>query len=193
MKIKKVNWSGLCSAMVWCFNHHWIIQTLLAGLFRELRVKVLSPTMNTIFTKPFSGRATFQSHVLRLIIHGERTTMGLRGLCILYGCCLLKVCHFYFCFSEKTFLSLTKWMVSKGGGHVLEQHLGFADGCILWLLDSPPPIIFQLPKDSLWEYKRIQHKALQNVPRQEKWWRCNIGRQYLCYTCNVLNKEFYIL
>ncbi len=138
MKIKKVNWSGLCSAMVWCFNHHWIIQTLLAGLFRELRVKVLSPTMNTIFTKPFSGR-TFQSHVLRLIIHGQRTTMGLRGLCILYGGCLLKVCHFYFCFSEKTFLSLRKWMVSKGGGHVLEQHLGFADGCILWLLDSPPP------------------------------------------------------
>ncbi len=32
------------------------------------------------------------------------------------------------CFSEKTFLSLIKWMVSKGGGHVLEQHLGFADG-----------------------------------------------------------------
>ncbi len=104
-EIKKVYWSGLCSAMVWCFNHHWIIQTLLAGLFRELRVKVLSPTMNTIFTKPFSGRATFQSHVLRLIIHGERTTLGLRGLCILYGGCLLKVCHFYFCFSEKTFLS----------------------------------------------------------------------------------------
>ncbi len=36
---------------------------------------------------------------------------------------------FYKCvistFSEKTFLSLTKWKVSKGGGHVLEQHLGF--------------------------------------------------------------------
>ncbi len=34
------------------------------------------------------------------------------------------------CFSEETFLSLTKWMVSKGGGDILEQHLGFADSYV---------------------------------------------------------------
>ncbi len=51
--------------------------------------------------------------------------MVLRDLCILYEVCLLKVCYFYFLFFRKTFLSLTKWMVSKGGGHVLEQHLGW--------------------------------------------------------------------
>ncbi len=34
----------------------------------------------------------------RLIIHGKRTTMVLRGLCILYEVCLLKVCYFYFLF-----------------------------------------------------------------------------------------------
>ncbi len=39
---------------------------------------------------------------------------------------------FLLVFSERTFLSLTKWMVSKGGGHVLEQHLGFADGYVFF-------------------------------------------------------------
>ncbi len=53
----------------------------------------------------------------RLIINGKRTTMILRGLCILYGVWLVKVCHF---------------------GAVL-QHLGAAPGfcrwlCIIWLL-----------------------------------------------------------
>ncbi len=76
--------------------------------------------------------------------------MVLRDLCILYEVCLLKVCYFYFLFSEKTFLSLTKWMVvCKGGGHVLEQHLGFADGCVFFGCLSFFPIMFLLPKDSL--------------------------------------------
>ncbi len=72
---------------------------------------------------------------------------------IYIGVCLLKVCHFYFLlflsFSEKTFMSLTKWMVSKGGGHVLEQHLGFADGYVFFGCLSFFPIMFLLPKDSL--------------------------------------------
>ncbi len=63
--------------------------------------------------------------------------MVLRGLCILFELCLLNVCYFYFLFSEKTFLSLTKWMVSKGGGHVLEQHLGFTDGYVFCGCLSP--------------------------------------------------------
>ncbi len=29
-------------------------------------------------------------------------------------------------------MSLAKWMVSKGGGHVLEQHLGFADDYVFF-------------------------------------------------------------
>ncbi len=32
--------------------------------------------------------------------------------------------------SVLVFLSLTQWMVSKGGGHVLEQHLDFSDGYV---------------------------------------------------------------
>ncbi len=33
-----------------------------------------------------------------------------------------------FAFSEKTVVSLTKWIVSKGGGHVLEMAVVF--GCL---------------------------------------------------------------
>ncbi len=89
--------------------------------------------------------------ILWLIIHGKRTTMVVRDLCILYRVCL--VCHLCVkcvnstsCFSEKTFLSLTKWMVSKGGGHVLEQHLGFADGYVFFGCLSFLHIMFLLPK-----------------------------------------------
>ncbi len=46
-------------------------------------------------------------------------------------------------------MSLTKWMVSKGGGHVLEQHLGFTDGYVFFGFLSFFPIMFLLPKDSL--------------------------------------------
>ncbi len=63
--------------------------------------------------------------------------MVLRDLCIIYEVCLLKVCLSTSCFSENTFLSLIKWMVNK----VLEQHLYFADGCILWLLVFFPSYI----------------------------------------------------
>ncbi len=65
-------------------------------------------------------------------------------------CFLLKLCHFYFLFSETTLLSLTKWMEIKCGGHVLEQHLGFSDGYALFGCLSFPPIMFLLPKVSLW-------------------------------------------
>ncbi|XP_058632049.1 uncharacterized protein LOC131540807 [Onychostoma macrolepis] len=41
---------------------------------------------------------------------------------------------------EKTFLS--KWMVSKDGGHVLEQHLGFADGYVFFGCLSFSPLCF---------------------------------------------------
>ncbi len=58
--------------------------------------------------------------------------MVLRGLCILYEVCLLKVCHFYFLFSREHISVTNKWMVSKGGGHILEQHLGFADGYVFF-------------------------------------------------------------
>ncbi len=75
--------------------------------------------------------------------------MVLRGLSVLHGVCLLKVLFLLFVFPEKTFLSLTKWMVSKGGGHVLEQHLGFADGYVFFGCLSFFPIMFLLPKDSL--------------------------------------------
>ncbi len=75
--------------------------------------------------------------------------MVLRGLCIQYEVCLLKVCHFYFLFFREDISVTTKWMVSKGGGHVLEQHLGFADGCVFFGCLSFFPIMFLLPKDSL--------------------------------------------
>ncbi len=45
-------------------------------------------------------------------------------------------------------MSLTKWMVSKGGGHVLEEHLGFPDGYEFFGSKSRG---------------LLQHNALQNV------------------------------
>ncbi len=55
-----------------------------------------------------------------------------------------KVCHFYFLFFREDISVTNKVDVSKGGGHVLEQHLGFADGYV-----SFSPIMFLLPEDSL--------------------------------------------
>ncbi len=63
----------------------------------------------------------------RLIIHGKRTTV-LRGLCILYGVCLLKVCHFYFLFFRED-ISVT----NKVDGEQRWPRFGAAPGFCRWL------------------------------------------------------------
>ncbi|KAI2655638.1 hypothetical protein H4Q32_024231 [Labeo rohita] len=66
---------------------------------------------------------------------------------------------------EKTFLALTKWMVSKGGGDVLEQTwvlqmaVYFLAACLFLHYVS---VAYRF-------FVRIQHNALQNVLRQGKW------------------------
>ncbi len=80
--------------------------------------------------------------------------MVLRGLCISIRGLPLKSVISSSCFSAKTFLSITKWMVSKGGGHVLEQHLGFADGYVFFGCLSFFPIMFLLPKKAFEDKSR---------------------------------------
>ncbi len=66
---------------------------------------------------------------LRLIINGKSTTMVLRGLCILYGVWLLKVCHFYFLFFRED-ISVTN---KVDGEHSWWPRFGAAPGFCRWL------------------------------------------------------------
>ncbi len=77
--------------------------------------------------------------------------MILRDMSILYKVCILKVCYFYFLFFRED-MSVTYKVDDgggKGGGHVLEQHLGFTDGYAFFGCLTFFPIMFLLPKDSL--------------------------------------------
>ncbi len=75
--------------------------------------------------------------------------MFLRGLCILYGVCLLKVCHFYFLFFREDISVTNKVDGEQRWGHDLEQHLGFADGYVFFGCLSFFHIMFLLHKDYL--------------------------------------------
>ncbi len=67
-------------------------------------------------------------------IHGKRTIMVLRELCILNGVCLLKVCHFYFLFFRED-ISVTN---KVDGKQRWWPHFGAAPGFCRWLCIFSP-------------------------------------------------------